>query len=82
MTRQESFQLQGNAPQIYEQHKVPAIFRPLAERTLQRVGVHEGARVIQLLLSLFQKPVLTLFFVSRACSSSLISWLPWKKCDE
>jgi len=48
MTRPESFQLQGNAPQIYEQHKVPAIFRPLAERTLQRVGVHEGARVIDI----------------------------------
>ncbi len=48
MTQQESFQLKGSAPQIYEQHKVPAIFRPLAERTLRHVELQEGAQVIDI----------------------------------
>lgn len=46
MAGQESFQLQGNAPQIYEEQSVPTIFQPLAELTLQHVDVDEGARVI------------------------------------
>jgi ubiquinone/menaquinone biosynthesis C-methylase UbiE len=44
----ENWQLQGNARQMYEEQKVPAMFRPLAEATLRRVDVPEGARVIDL----------------------------------
>ena len=46
MPEQETFQLQGDAPQIYEEQCVPALFRPLAELTLRHVDVSEGARVI------------------------------------
>lgn len=46
MAKQDSFQLQGNAPQIYEEQKVPALFRPLAELTLNHVEVRKGDRVI------------------------------------
>ncbi len=46
MAEPERFQLQGNAPQIYEEQSVPTIFQPLAELTLQHVHVDEGARVI------------------------------------
>ncbi len=46
MAEQESYQLQGNAPQIYEEQHVPSIFRPLAELTLRHVDIPEGARVI------------------------------------
>ena len=40
------YQLQGSAPQIYEEQNVPGLFRPLAEITLRQVDVHEGDRVI------------------------------------
>ena len=46
MAEQDRYQLQGSAPQIYEEYKVPVVFRPLAELTLQYVEVKEGARVI------------------------------------
>lgn len=46
MVHQERWQLQGNAPQIYEEQKVPALFRPLAKLTLQHVDIHEGDRII------------------------------------
>ena len=46
MAERDSFQLAGNAPQIYEEQHVPALFRPLAEATLRQVHVPEGARVI------------------------------------
>lgn len=46
MTEQGTFQLQGNAAQIYEEQKVPTMFRPLAELTLRHVDVREGARVL------------------------------------
>lgn len=46
MAEQESFQLEGDAPQIYEEQQVPALFRPLAELTLRYVVVPEGSRVI------------------------------------
>lgn len=46
MAEQESYQLQGNAPQIYEEQHVASLFRPLAELTLRHVDVLEGARVI------------------------------------
>ena len=48
MPEQETFQLQGNAAQIYEEQKVPAMFRPLAEATLRQVDVHDGASVIDI----------------------------------
>ena len=41
-----TFQLQGDAAKIYEEQKVPTVFRPLAELTLQRVDVPKGARII------------------------------------
>ena len=46
MTEQYTFQLQGNAAQIYEEQKVPSMFRPLAEATLLQVEVPAGSRVI------------------------------------
>ncbi len=46
MPEQERFQLQGDAPQIYEEYKVHVVFRPLVEATLRHVNVREGARVI------------------------------------
>ncbi len=38
--RKDSFQLAGNAAEIYEDQKVPAIFRPLAEATLDAVPIY------------------------------------------
>ncbi len=46
MAEQGTYQLQGNAAKIYEEQKVPAMFRPLAELKLQHVDVREGARVL------------------------------------
>ena len=46
MPEEKTFQLQGNAPQIYEDQQVPSLFRPLAELTLRHVDVPEGSRVI------------------------------------
>ena len=46
MAEQDTFQVQGNAPQNYEEQSVPAIFRTLAELTLRQVEVPAGARVI------------------------------------
>ena len=48
MPEQYTFQLQENAAQIYEEQKVPAMFRPLAEAILRHVAVPEGARVIDI----------------------------------
>lgn len=46
MAEQETFQLQGNAPQIYEEQSVPTIFRPLTELTLRQVDIPAGARIV------------------------------------
>ena len=46
MAKQDSFQLEGSAPQIYEEQKVPTLFRPLAELTLQHLNVGEGDRIV------------------------------------
>ena len=46
MAEQETFQLHGDARQKYEAPKVPGLFRSLAELTLRRVCVPEGAHVI------------------------------------
>lgn len=46
MADQDTYQLQGNAPQIYEDQQVPSLFRPLAELTLRHVDVPEGSRVL------------------------------------
>lgn len=46
MTEQNTFQLSGSAAQIYEEQTVPALFRPLAELTLNHVTVQEGDRVL------------------------------------
>ena len=48
MAEQETYQLQGNTPQIYESQKMPAMFRPLAELTLRHTDIPEGFRVIDL----------------------------------
>lgn len=42
----ERFQLQGNAPEIYETAKVPSLFRPLAEATLGAVALNPADRVL------------------------------------
>ena len=42
----ERFQLQGNAPELYEASKVPSLFRPLAEGTLEAVQLAPGDRVL------------------------------------
>lgn len=42
----ERFQLQGNAPEIYESAKVPSLFRPLAEATLEAVELRPADRVL------------------------------------
>lgn len=49
MPEQFTFQLKkGNAAQIYEDQKVPSMFRPLAEATLREVAVPDGSRVIDI----------------------------------
>jgi SAM-dependent methyltransferase len=43
---QDNFQLAGGAAAIYEEQKVPAIFGPLAEATLDRIPLAEGENVL------------------------------------
>ena len=43
---QNKFPLKGDAARAYEAHKVPAIFEPLAARTLEQVEIRPGARVL------------------------------------
>lgn len=43
---QETFQLAGNAAEIYEQQKVPAMFAPLAEATLDRVPLQRDDAIL------------------------------------
>ena len=40
------YQLQGSAPQRYEQNNVPRILRPQAEAMLAQISLHEGDRVL------------------------------------
>jgi len=42
----DSFQLSGSAAAIYEEQKVPAIFAPLAEATLDRSPLVDGTDVL------------------------------------
>jgi SAM-dependent methyltransferase len=44
----ETFQLSGNAAAIYEEQKVPAIFGPLAEATLDAVPLFESDSVLDI----------------------------------
>lgn len=46
MDQQERWQLEGNAPELYERYKVPATFRPLAQLFLEQVGLQVGERVL------------------------------------
>ena len=46
MADTERYQLQGNAPHLYEQGTVPTISRPIAERTFEHVSLYEGERVL------------------------------------
>jgi ubiquinone/menaquinone biosynthesis C-methylase UbiE len=46
MTQQERWQLEGNAPELYERYNVPATFRPLAQLFLEHVGLRTGDRVL------------------------------------
>jgi len=48
LAEQEAWQLEGNAAQIYEEQKVPSLFRPLAEITLRHVDLDKGDHVIDL----------------------------------
>lgn len=43
---QDNFQLVSGAAAIYEEQKVPAIFGPLAEATLDRIPLVEGEDVL------------------------------------
>lgn len=40
------YQLEGNAPQLYEQFNVPTSTRPSAELMLENLSLHEGDRVL------------------------------------
>ncbi len=40
------YQLQGNAPQQFDQKNVPRILRPQAEAMFDQVSLHEGDRVL------------------------------------
>jgi ubiquinone/menaquinone biosynthesis C-methylase UbiE len=42
----DTFQLTGNAAAIYEEQKVPAIFRPLAQATLDAIALRPNERVL------------------------------------
>lgn len=42
----DTFQLTGNAAAVYEEQKVPAIFRPLAQATLEAVELRPDERVL------------------------------------
>jgi ubiquinone/menaquinone biosynthesis C-methylase UbiE len=46
MAAPSGFQLQGNAARVYEAQKVPAIFRPLAELTLESITLDGCACVL------------------------------------
>lgn len=46
MSKQERWQVSGNAAELYEKQKVPALFRPLAELTLNHVPLYGGDRVL------------------------------------
>jgi ubiquinone/menaquinone biosynthesis C-methylase UbiE len=48
LPEQEAWQLEGNAAQIYEEQKVPSLFRPLAELTLRHVDLHQSDHVVDL----------------------------------
>jgi ubiquinone/menaquinone biosynthesis C-methylase UbiE len=40
------YQLEGNAPQLYERETVPTLGRPLAELMLAHVALHAGDRLL------------------------------------
>jgi SAM-dependent methyltransferase len=42
----ERFQLEGNAPDLYEAGKVPGLFQPLAEMTLDQVAIRPDDRIL------------------------------------
>src|SRR3989442_10856148 len=46
MSQQERWQLGGNAPEIYERHLVPAIFRPWAPIVVELGRLQPGERVL------------------------------------
>ncbi len=46
MADRDTFQLGGDAAHIYEEQKVPAMFRPLAELTPEHVKIQERDRVL------------------------------------
>jgi hypothetical protein len=45
---QEIFQLASGAAQIYEEQKVPAMFRPLAVATLDRVALRADDAILDI----------------------------------
>ena len=46
MADTERFQLEGNAPQLYEQYVVPMSARPIVELMFEHVSLPEGARIL------------------------------------
>ena len=49
VTKQDSgFQLEGNAAALYEAHKVPSLFAPLADATIDAITISKNDTIIQL----------------------------------
>lgn len=48
MAEQERFQLSANAAEVYESQKVPSIFGPLAEKTLDAIDLAGRRRILDL----------------------------------
>lgn len=46
MADTERFQLEGNAPQLYERTTVVTLGRPMAELMFEHVSLHEGERIL------------------------------------
>jgi SAM-dependent methyltransferase len=46
MGQQEPWQATGNQPELYEAHRVPLLFEPMARRLLRNVPFREGQRVL------------------------------------
>src|SRR5688572_16424341 len=44
--RQETWQLDGNGPEVYARHLVPAIFQPWAGLLVERAALRAGQRVL------------------------------------
>jgi cyclopropane fatty-acyl-phospholipid synthase-like methyltransferase len=46
MSQAESWQVTGNAPEIYEQHLFPAVFQPWATLLIEQGQLQPGERIL------------------------------------